>query len=116
MLCLSGQGQVWFGGTDQAEEGTWMFTDGTVIDYFGTGWVESGGENENCARFQPAPWDIHCSSQFKYICMTPPTQGNTKLKISIVSVRDIHEDSNFMFLCIRAFTPAYKQTNINTFL
>ena len=77
MFSFSGQGQVWFGGTDQAEEGTWMFTDGTVIDYFGTGWVESGGVNENCARFQPAPWDIHCSSQFKYICMTSPAQGKT---------------------------------------
>ena len=114
LFCLSGQDQVWFGGTDQAQEGTWVFTDGTVIDYLGTGWQETGEVGEDCARFTPAPWDINCGQEYKYICMTPPAQGKTKLKISLVSVRSIHGET--VILCIRTFTPAYQQTNINTFL
>ena len=75
---------------DEAEEGTWVFTDGTVIVYFGTGWQAYGGVSEICARFRPAPWDIDCGQKFKYICMTPSVPGKTKLKTSIVSFRCVH--------------------------
>ena len=72
-----------------------MFTDGTAIDYFGTGWAISGGTSENCARFRPQPWDIYCGEEYKHICTTPSVPGKTELKTSIVSFRSVHGESLF---------------------
>ena len=68
--------KYWFGATDVATEGTWVWADGTPIDYQGfTHWEVGYPKNDtesNCMMIddKAANWkDSSCSNKFNFVCM-----------------------------------------------
>ncbi|KAK9962753.1 hypothetical protein ABG768_008105 [Culter alburnus] len=68
--------QTWSGAHDGEQDGQWLWTDGTVIDY--TNWCSGDPNNyggpENCVEINWTSnrcWnDARCSTQMGYICVT----------------------------------------------
>jgi len=63
----------WFGLSDLEEDGVFVWSDGTDLDYFDWGGGEpNGGTNENCVHW--ADWndglwnDIPCDHLMPYVC------------------------------------------------
>ena len=62
---------IWLGLTDKDEEGTWMFTDGTVLDSTFT--MKSDGPTQNCGMLRIEENNLMdadvCTKPKSYICM-----------------------------------------------
>ena len=70
----------WIGASDERDEGTWLWSDGSPLTYNfwandGYGWYDepNGGTWENCAATTPDGWyDISCDSELlDVICQVP---------------------------------------------
>ncbi|KAI4900981.1 hypothetical protein NFI96_011888 [Prochilodus magdalenae] len=63
---------TWLGGTDSAQEGVWVWTDGSTFDYnnWSTGQPDYLNVSENCIQMNfPENWNnIHCGSLFPSVC------------------------------------------------
>ena len=71
---------VWIGATDEEDEGTWVFTDGSR--YPPTSVIpevihsQSGQDAQDCARIVDTQIRDHfCSDRFHYLCMVNPSPG-----------------------------------------
>ncbi|KAL7876141.1 hypothetical protein AOLI_G00111040 [Acnodon oligacanthus] len=64
--------RTWLGGTDAAQEGVWVWTDGSAFDYinWSTGQPDNAGSAENCMEMNfPVNWnDVTCSVSFPSVC------------------------------------------------
>jgi len=85
---ISGGRSVWLGLTDRALEGSWLWSDGTPMDFTYWNVADNHGGNEDCAGFwegrarlddqDPAGrWDDmygteSCAAKLPYICRIPP--------------------------------------------
>jgi hypothetical protein len=60
----------WIGLDDIATEGSWVWKDGTTLDYENWADGEPSGGNENCAAFwhQPKWNDDNCENSNCYTC------------------------------------------------
>ncbi|XP_063963415.1 uncharacterized protein LOC129273234 [Lytechinus pictus] len=65
----------WIGYNDLDEEGTWVWTDGTVTSYTNWNSGEPSGGSEHCGALRwssDGTWnDAHCSSSYGYVCKYP---------------------------------------------
>ena len=63
---------VWIGATDSANEGTWLWTDDTEVNY--TNWADgepnNSGNNEDCGgQYSNEEWnDAPCSYSYPFVC------------------------------------------------
>merc|ERR1711962_1690367 len=64
---------MWIGGTDEAQEGSWTWSDGSPWDYqkWGSGEPNNAGGSEDCSMMWPNGWnDVPC----EYIPTAVPNQ------------------------------------------
>ena len=70
------QGSVWIGFSDIHEEGRWLWSDGSALDFafWGDGQPDNGLGYEECARQNyggQLKWnDAPCSQTFPFVCAT----------------------------------------------
>lgn len=69
-------GRVWIGFTDEAVEGQWIWSDGSVVDY--TRWNPGqpnnadGAEHCACMLANPDRWhDTECENAYPFVCKAP---------------------------------------------
>ena len=71
-------GHVWIGLSDLEIEGTFAWTDGTLLDFefWQNNEPNNSGNNEHCGHFyeaEPHYWnDLPCGNQVHFLCRLPP--------------------------------------------
>ncbi|XP_034535168.1 ladderlectin-like [Notolabrus celidotus] len=67
-------GPAWIGGHDAEEEGTWLWSDGSLFNYRYYGTMDNAGSKQHCLQMnfgENKYWDdIECSTRLPSICIT----------------------------------------------
>ena len=96
------EGLIWLGGTDQEQEGDWLWRDGSRWNY--EQWQEGGygsqGDKENCLVLAFAQiWrDYACTSTYPFICQAKALQMTGKNSTTMTYTKN---DLNFNSIVVR---------------
>lgn len=73
--------ELWLGGTDEQDEGSWVWVDGTPFMYFNweEGNIDTDGENCALNRGETNHWvSRNCSEIHAYVCSRPTSKDKTR--------------------------------------